>query len=267
MSILATLAQALASQSVEIIDLTQTLNEDTPLLPIPTEYKWGESWPFSMEEISRYDDKGPAWYWNNIKCGEHTGTHFDAPVHWVTGKDHDNNTTETLPLSNFIGPAFVIDAVEASERDNNFLISVAYIKKWEKQHGQITEGSWVLYRTDWSTRNNKDFLNGQADGCHHTPGWDPDTVRFLAEERNVVGLGVETVGTDSGMATAQDPMFPCHSLIHGANKCGLASLCNLDKLPPTGAIIIAAPLKIKDGSGSPLRVLALVESAITPVVG
>jgi kynurenine formamidase len=83
-------------------------------------------------------------------------------------------------------------------------------------------------------------------------------VAFLAEERDVIGVGVETVGTDAGQAPAQDPMFPCHNLMHGANKCGLASLCNLDQLPPTGSILIAAPLKIREGSGSPARVLALV---------
>jgi len=116
----------------------------------------------------------------------------------------------------------------------------------------------VLYRTDWSKKtNNDDYLNMHDDGAH-TPGWEPATVRFLAEERKVLGVGVETVGTDSGQATGQDPMFPCHNLMHGANRCGLASLCNLDQLPPTGSILIAAPLKIQDGSGSPVRVLALV---------
>ncbi len=96
-----------------------------------------------------------------------------------------------------------------------------------------------------------------SDGSH-TPGWDPSTITFLAEERGVVGVGVETVGTDAGQASALEPNFPCHNMMHGANKCGLASLCNLDQLPPTGAVLIAAPLKIKDGSGSPARVLALV---------
>ena len=104
---------------------------------------------------------------------------------------------------------------------------------------------------------NEDYLNIKYDGSN-TPGWDPDAVRFLAEERNVLGVGTETVGTDAGLASGQDPMFPCHAMMHGANKCGLASLCNLDQLPPTGAVILAAPLKIENGSGSPTRVLALV---------
>jgi kynurenine formamidase len=255
---LGALVQGLATGSIRIVDLTRTLDPNTPVLQLPPEMGWGESWSFSMEEISRYDEKGPAWYWNNIKCGEHTGTHFDAPIHWVSGKDHTDHATDTLPTDRFVAPAFVIDAVAEAAANPDFLMSVDFIKAWEAQHGEITPGSWVLYRTDWSKKpTNEEYLNMQEDGGH-TPGWDPETVRFLAEERNVIGVGVETVGTDAGQAPGQDPLLPCHNIMHGANKCGLASLVNLDQLPPTGAILIAPPLKIREGSGSPLRVLALV---------
>jgi kynurenine formamidase len=257
-SSLETLAADLVSGAIRIIDLTVTLDPNTPTLQLPTEFGWGESWPFSKEVISRYDEKGPAWYWNNIRCGEHTGTHFDAPIHWVTGKDHENHATDTLPTERFVGPAVVIDAVAEVAADPDFLMSVEFIERWESKHGRIPEGAWVLYRTDWSKKPDKEsYLNMREDGGH-TPGWEPATVAFLAEERNVTGVGVETVGTDSGQASGQEPMFPCHNLMHGANKCGLASLCNLDLLPPTGAVLIAAPLKIREGSGSPVRVLALV---------
>lgn len=260
-SVLGELARSLFSGKVRVVDLTVTLCPDTPILQLPAEFGWGESWPFSMENISRYDHKGPAWYWNNIRCGEHTGTHFDAPVHWVTGKDHERNATDTLPPELFVAPAVVIDAVAEAAADPDFLMSVDFIRAWEARHGEIPAGAWVLYRTDWSKKSgNADYLNMHADGGH-TPGWDPAAVVFLAEERDIIGVGVETVGTDSGQASAQNPMFPCHNLMHGANKCGLASLCNLDQLPPTGAILIAAPLKIREGSGSPARVLALVPGA------
>ena len=255
---LTALVADLIAGNVQIIDLTRTLEPETPILQLPPEMGWGAAWPFSKEEISRYDDRGPAWYWNNIKCGEHTGTHFDAPIHWVSGKDHENHATDTLPTSNFVAAAFVIDAVAESAANPDFLMSVDFVKEWENRNAQITPGSWVLFRTDWSKReSNEDYLNMQEDGGH-TPGWEPDTVRFLAEERQVIGVGVETVGTDAGQAPGQDPMFPCHNLMHGANKCGLASLRNLDQLPAVGAVLIAAPLKIKDGSGSPARVIALV---------
>ncbi len=252
------LVKGIANGGIKVIDLTATLEPNTPTLQLPTEFGWGVSWPFHIEEISRYNEKGPAWYWNNFKCGEHTGTHFDAPIHWVTGKDHENHATDTLAVENFIGPACVIDASAESAADPDFLMTVDFVKAWEAQHGEIEPGSWVLYRSDWSKKtSNEEYLNMQADGGH-TPGWEPETVVFLAEERDVLGVGVETVGTDSGQASGQEPMFPCHNLMHGANKCGLAGLKNLDQLPPKGAVIIAPPLKIKDGSGSPARVLALV---------
>ncbi len=254
------LATALVSGSVRVVDLSVSLSGDTAILELPEEFGWGKSWPFSKEEISRYDERGPAWYWNNIKCGEHTGTHFDAPIHWVSGKDNTQHATDTLPPDRFVAPAVVIDAVAEAAADPDFLMSVDFIKAWEAKHGMIPKGAWVLYRTDWSKHEtNEAFLNKREDGGH-TPGWEPATVAFLAEERNIIGVGTETVGTDSGQAAAQDPMFPCHNMMHGANKCGLASLCNLDQLPPTGAILIAAPLKIVEGSGSPCRVLALVNA-------
>ena len=93
-----------------------------------------------------------------------------------------------------------------------------------------------------------------------TSGFDADASRLLALDRDVLGVGVETIGTDAGQAGTFDPPFPNHTIMHGAGKFGLASLCNLDLLPPTGAVVIAAPLKIVDGSGSPLRVLALTNS-------
>ena len=254
-------AADLLSGAIKVVDLSVTLKSDTPILQLPEEFGWKNAWPFSMEEISRYDERGPAWYWNNIKCGEHTGTHFDAPIHWVTGKDHENHATDTLPPATFVAPCVVIDATADAAADEDFLLTREYLENWEATHGQIPQRSWVLYRTDWSKRSDPEsFLNRREDG-NHNPGWDPAAITFLAEERDVTGVGTETVGTDAGQAAAQDPMFPCHNLMHGANKCGLASLCNLDQLPPTGAILIAAPLKILNGSGSPCRVIALVPTA------
>ena len=115
----------------------------------------------------------------------------------------------------------------------------------------------MLLQTGWSKRQGADaFLNVAEDGPH-SPGFHKEASAFLANERDVAGVGAETVGTDAGQAGGFDPPFPNHTIMHGANKFGLASLCNLDQLPPTGAVVIAAPLKIVDGSGSPLRVLAI----------
>ena len=255
-NILLELAAAMASGSVKVVDLTQPLEPKTPVLQLPPEFV--QNPPFELHELSKYDERGPAWYWNWFKCGEHTGTHFDAPIHFVTGKDYENNATDTIPVEKFIGPACVLDAVAQVEENPDFLITIDFVKNWEKEHGRIGAGSWVLFRSGWSKRLDPDeFQNMQEDGAH-TPGWHPEVIPFLAEQRDVLGAGVETVGTDAGQAFGFDPAFPCHILMHGANKFGLASLTNLDQLPATGAVVIAPPLKIVNGSGSPLRVLALI---------
>ena len=253
--VLTRLAEALASGAVRVIDLTQTLQPSTPVIQLPPQF--GASNPFRIEEISHYDERGPGWYWNNLSLGEHTGTHFDAPVHWVTGKDYREGHTDTLPVGRFVAPACVIDCSKEAAADEKFLLEPAHIQAWEGKHGRIPKGAWVLMRTDWSKRTTPDaFLNMKDDGPH-VPGPSAAAIRFLIEQRDVNGWGVEAVGTDAGQAFAFEPMYPAHNLMHGANKFGLASLCNLDQLPPTGAVVIAAPLKIVNGSGSPLRVIAI----------
>jgi kynurenine formamidase len=255
-ALLTDLAAGIVNGEIRVVDLTVPLEPATPTIQLPPQF--APSKPFSLEEISRYDQRGPAWYWNNIACGEHTGTHFDAPIHWVTGKDYPNNATHNIPVQKFIGPACVIDVTDRVRENVDFLVTIDVVKAWESRHGAIPRGAWVLIRTDWSKRTGAErFLNIREDGPH-TPGFHPQCVPFLAKERDILGVGVETVGTDAGQAATFDPMFPCHTIMHGSNRFGLASLMNLDQLPATGAVVIAPPLKIVNGSGSPLRVLALV---------
>ncbi len=250
-------AAALAGGRVRVIDLTQTLSPDFPTIQLPPQF--GQCAPFTIEEVSRYDERGPAWYWNNISMNEHTGTHFDAPVHWVSGKDFPNNTTDTIPAEKFIAPAVVIDCARETAGNADFLLTKDMIVAWEARHGRIPDGVWVLLRTDWSKRSGAAYANVREDGAH-TPGPDVGAIKFLVEERDVLGFGTETIGTDAGQAFGFQPPFPAHFFMHGKGRYGLQCLCNLDKLPPTGALIVAPPLKIKGGSGSPLRVLALVAS-------
>lgn len=254
MTTLATLAADLLTGRVRVVDLTQTLSPDFPTIVLPPQF--GQCAPFSMETISRYDDKGPGWYWNNITVGEHTGTHFDAPIHWVTGKDLPHNTTDTLPVQNLIAPACVIDCSKDAANNGDYLLTPATIQAWEAQHGTIPAGTWVLFRTDWSKRSGAAYANVQEDGAH-TPGPTTEAVQLLVD-RGILGFGVETIGTDAGQAHLMTPMYPAHTIMHGAGRYGLQCLCNLDQLPPTGALVIAPPLKIQGGSGSPLRVLALI---------
>jgi len=245
----------LAEGRVEVVDLSMPLGRETPVIALPPIF--APSPGVSMEVISQYDDKGPGWYWNTITMGEHTGTHFDAPVHWITGKDLPENATDTIPPRRFVGPGCVIDVSRECASDPDFLLTPTHLAHWEATHGRIPRGAWVLLRTDWSKRVGAAFFNADATGPH-TPGFHQDTSAILATERDVLGVGVETIGTDAGQAGGFTPPFPNHTIMHGAGKFGLASLCNLDRLPPQGSLILAAPLKLVNGSGSPLRVLALV---------
>src|SRR5262245_41595171 len=254
-TLLTQLADALRDGAVTVVDLSQPLGPSTPVIGLPPMF--APSPGVTIDVISRYDDKGPAWYWNTLRFGEHTGTHFDAPVHWITGKDLADNACDTIPARRFVGPACVIDITAETAANPDFLVTTERIEAWETQHGRIPAGAWVLLRSGWSRRRDAaSFLNVGPDGPH-SPGCDARASRLLAHDRDVLGLGVETVGTDAGQAGGFDPPFPNHTIMHGAGKFGITSLMNLDLLPPTGAIVIAAPLKIVNGSGSPLRVIAI----------
>jgi kynurenine formamidase len=192
--------------------------------------------------------------------GEHTGTHFDAPAHWVTGRDLANGTVDAIDPQNFIAPVCVIDVSTHAAVNEDFLLEIEDIERWEVSHGPVAAGAWVLMRTDWSKRSAELYANLRADGAH-TPGPSAEAIRFLVECRGILGFGTETIGTDAGQAYNFSPPYPAHSILHGAGRYGLQCLANLDLLPPTGALLIAAPLKIVRGSGSPLRVLAVAPSA------
>jgi kynurenine formamidase len=252
MTLLSDLVDAIGTGAIEVYDLTAPLTSTTPILALPEQF--GQTWPFELTEISRYDDRGPAWYWNNFTTGEHTGTHFDAPIHWVTGKD--KRDVAQVPVRQLIAPAAMLDVTAEAAADPNFLLEVSHIRAFEEAHGALPAGGWLLIRTGWDARSQDQdaFLNGGA-----TPGVSIDCAQWLAEDAPIQGVGVETVGTDAGAAHSFDPPFPCHSYVLGADKFGLTQLQNLRHLPPTGAVIIAAPLPIATGSGSPARVLALVE--------
>ena len=253
---LGNLMEKIIDNSIEVVDLTHELNENTPIISLPDPFV--DTKGFTIEKISKYDDNGPFFYWNNITLGEHCGTHFDAPVHWISGKDHQ--TVDEIPVKKLIGEACVIDIKEKSEQDPDYCLTVEDIKEFESKHGQIPSHSWVILHTGWAEYiNDKKFINIGEDGQSHTPGPSVEAAKFLANERDILGLGVEPVGTDAGIAATFDPPFPAHNFLHGANKYGLASLTNVDKLPPRGAILMASPLKIEGGSGSPMRVIALVE--------
>ncbi len=253
MRLLEDLIARLADGRIEVIDLTTPLSEQTVNIVLPPDH--GQPWPFAREVISRYDDRGRDVYWNNMRLSEHTGTHFDAPVHWRSGADLDD--VSKVPPSRLIAPAAVLDFTTQASADADFLLQRRDVERWEKDHGPLPNG-WILLRTGWDARSADPglFLN---EG--HTPGISGDCARWLATETNIIGIGVETVGTDAGAASSFDLPFPCHWYFQGANKYGLTQLRNLSRLPPLGSVILAGPLPIVGGSGSPTRVLALVETS------
>ena len=249
---IADLAAALASGAVRVVDLTQPLSERTPVLQLPEPF--ANTPGLTRRALSRYDERGPAWAWDVLELGEHVGTHFDAPVHWITGRDGED--LAAVPPARLVGPAVVIDKSAEAGRDPDYLLTVDDLRAFEAEHGEIPAGAWVLLRTGWDARadNQEAFLNGGR-----TPGPDVDCARWLAG-RPIAGFGVETVGTDAGAAHSFEPPFPLHHFLLGAGRYGLTQLANLAELPPTGALVVVAPLKLVGGTGSPARVLALVDA-------
>src|SRR4051794_4510329 len=250
-SVLQSLAAALGSGDVRVVDLTQPLHEETPVLKLPEPF--ANTPGLTRHEISRYDDRGPAWAWSWLEIGEHVGTHFDAPIHWITGKDGED--VASVAPAKLVGPAVMIDKSAEAAADPDYVLTVDDVRAFEAEHGALPGGGWLLLRTGWDTRaHDQDaFLNGGR-----TPGPDVECARALAHDWPIAGFGVETVGTDAGAAHSFDPAFPVHHFLLGAGKYGITQLANLAELPPTGAVIVVAPLKLVDGTGSPSRVLVLL---------
>lgn len=257
MGTLADLVAGLRTGSIRAIDLTQPLSERTPVLQLPPPFANTPGW--ITHEISRYDERGPSWYWNWFEGGEHVGTHLDAPNHWISGRDRGG--VDAIPPGRLVGPAVVMDRSREAAQDPDYLMTIDDIRAFEGEHGPLPEGGWLLYRTGWDSRadNAALFLNANDTGPH-SPGIEPACARYLAEESGIVGIGVETVGTDAGAAHSFEPAFPCHTFMLGAGKYGLTQLANLAQLPPVGAVLIVMPLKLVGGSGSPCRAIALLET-------
>jgi kynurenine formamidase len=248
------LIAALGDGSVEVVDLTQPLSETTPVLVLPEPF--ANTPHLSRRPLSHFDDNGPAWAWDVLELGEHTGTHFDAPIHWITGRDGED--VASVAPGRLLGPAAVIDKTAEVADDPGYLLGAADLDAHESEHGPLRPGSWVLFRTGWGARAQDEaaFLNA-GDRGPVTPGPDVGGAKWLAEHPNIVGFGVETVGIDAGAAGGMDPVFPVHNFLLGSGRYGLTQLANLESLPIRGTLIVVAPLKLVSGTGSPSSVLAL----------
>jgi kynurenine formamidase len=249
-------AEAIAAGRVTVVDLAQPLHERTPVIQLPPPF--ANTPGYKRHPISEFDAKGPGWYWNWFEVGEHVGTHFDAPCHWASGKGQP--CVDGIEAKQFAGPAVVLDVTSEASQNSDFIVTRATIDAWEARHGRIPARSWVLLKSGWAARaaDAKAFFNVGSDGMAHYPGFGKESADFLTRERDVLGVGTEAVGTDAGIGAAATPAFPNHAIMHGAGKFGLTQLANLDRLPPTGALVVATPLKLERGSGSPVRPIAFV---------
>jgi kynurenine formamidase len=256
-SAIADLLDALAGGTVRVVDLTQPLSERTPVIQLPPPF--ANTPALSRRTLSRYDDAGPAWAWDVLELGEHTGTHIDAPIHWITGRHGAD--VGSIPVERLVGPAVVVDRSAQAAADPGYLLTVDDLEAFEADHGAIPAGAWVLLRTGWGARAHDAaaFLNVGPQGPV-TPGPDADAARWLATERDIVGFGVETVGIDAGAAGGFEPPFPVHHHLLANGRLGLTQLANLEQLPVTGAVVVVAPLRLVGGTGSPVRALALIEA-------
>lgn len=232
-----------------IVDLTHSFSEDT--------IYWPTAESFHHEKVAWGMSRGGYWYTSaNISGSEHGGTHLDAPIHF--GKDRW--TSDQIPVDRFIAAAAVIDISAECATNPDYQLQMRDIEQWEKRNGHIEAGSIVLLRTGWGKfwPDKKKYLGDDTpgDASHlHFPGFSKATAEFLVKERKVAGVGLDTASLDPG--DSKD--FIAHQVFNGGNVYGLENVANLDQLPEKGATLIALPMKIKDGTGGPARIIALLD--------
>lgn len=232
------------------VDLTHTLDENAIFWPTAPD--------FVHEEVSHAHTPGGYFYSSyNLYVSEHGGTHLDAPEHFAEGR----HTADEIPLDRLIGPAAVIDVSEKAASDRDYRFTAQDVLDWEAEHGRLPDGAIVLFRTGfdkyWPDREKYmgTALRGQEGVAElHFPGLAEDAARLLAEERNIAAVGLDTPSLDYG----QSSDFIVHRILLGANIPGFENVARLDLLPPTGATVVALPVKVGRGSGAPLRIVALV---------
>jgi len=247
--ILALPAFALDVSEYQLVDLSHSYNSDTLYWPTSPS-------KFEKKELS-FGEMPNGWFYSaySICTPEHGGTHLDAPRHFAA----DGFPTDKIPLAKLIGNAVVIDVSHKAAADRNYVLSASDVRAFEDQYGRISPGDIVLLRTDWNQfwPDAKTYLGDDTPGDASRlqfPSYGEDAARLLVEEREVAILGVDTASTDFG----QSRNFLVHRIAAARNVSNLENLTNLDRLPPTGAVVFALPMKIEGGSGGPVRVVALV---------
>ena len=241
--------QTIDLASMEMVDLSHALGARTLFWPTSPS-------KFTLEKLAYGRTQSGYFYAANAFCTpEHGGTHLDAPIHFSeTGR-----TADQIPLEQLVAPAVVIDVAAKADANRDYRASLDDVRQFEKQHGTIARGTIVLLRTGWSRHwpVAKAYLGDDTPGDVSRlsfPGYGVDAAKLLVDDRGVAAIGVDTASIDYGRSTD----FAVHRIAAARNVPGLENLTNLDRLPPRGAIVFALPIKIEQGSGGPLRAIALV---------
>lgn len=230
------------------IDLTHDFSEAT--------LYWPTAQGFKLEtEFHGHTEKGYFYAANRYHASEHGGTHVDAPIHFAEGRQ----TLDQIPIEQLIGAAIVLDVSSKASTNADYEVSVADLKSWETEHGRIPNGAIVLLNTGFARHwpDAKRYLGTDEKGTNavpklHFPGLHPDAARWLSTERTIKAIGLDTASIDHG----QSQLFESHCILFDKNIPAFENVAHLDQLPPTGAFVIALPMKIKGGSGGPLRIVA-----------
>jgi len=231
------------------VDLTHPFDENSIYWPTDT-------LGFRLEELAHGTTDG-GWFYSSYRysAAEHGGTHLDAPIHFA----ENGWTNAEIPLASLIGPAVVVDITDRVNPD--YLVSVQDLQGWETQHGRIPDGAIVLARTGWGTRYDDrtaylgtDLTGPEAVPQLHFPGLDPEAAQWLADNRSIAAFGIDTPSVDYGQSTD----FRTHVILYARNIPGFENVAELETLPPSGAYVVALPMKIEGGSGGPLRIVGFV---------
>ncbi len=243
-----TSASAMPFDERKLVDLTYPFDERTVY--------WPTNKPFHWEKTDWGMTAGGYWYASaNFAASEHGGTHIDAPIHFGKGQ----SAVDEIPIPRLVGPAAVVDVSQAVARDRDYRLTIEDLKYWEAKHGRIPDGAIVLMHSGWGRYwpDKQRYLGSETPGdpkTLHFPGFSKEAAEFLVKERAIDGVGIDTPSIDHG--PSKD--FIAHRILNGANRYALENVANLEKLPPQGATLIALPMKIKGGTGGPVRIIAIL---------
>ena len=235
----------------KLLDMTYAFDEKT--------IYWPTAEPFTLTKLDWKVTQGGWWYAsNNYSAAEHGGTHVDAPVHF----SEKGRTIDQIPLGEWIGPAVKIDVVSKCQKNRDYQLTVKDVKEWEEKNGRLPEHAWVMMYTGIGTRyypDRKKVLGTTKKGKEALaelsfPGFSAEVAEFLVQERNIKGIGLDTPSIDYGKSND----FQVHRICFAADKLAIENIANLDKLPEKGAMLYVMPMLIKDGTGSPARIFALL---------